>query len=208
MTEAQTTEQTMLALNTQVEDNFVSPLTAVRGALEILRDFPDLEGPERAKFVERALTECGRLEKGVEELAATVYAAGRRAQAEARGDVSEATFEAHRGRVTLSPETDLAEIDLSGMEFSSSALVGEVYDVIDQVLRQTRQRWWLIANFTECSIWPEAWVAFAHRGKKVAVSFGHAPAVRYSFSDHGGPEAVASREAALEKLAELKSTRR
>ena len=61
-----------LALSTKVEEDFVAPLTAVRGSLEILRDFSDLGADERLRFIETALGGCARLEKGIGELARTV----------------------------------------------------------------------------------------------------------------------------------------
>ena len=67
-----------LALNTTLEQEFVSPLTSIRGALEILRDFPDLPGEQRERFLANALEDCTRLELGIEQLASTVYAAGDR----------------------------------------------------------------------------------------------------------------------------------
>ena len=38
------------ALGTKLEQDFVAPLTAVRGALELLRDFPDMSELERERF--------------------------------------------------------------------------------------------------------------------------------------------------------------
>ena len=64
-------------LNTKVEDAFISPLTAIRGALEILRDFPDMTDAERDGFLNAALDECARLESGIDHLSASVYATER-----------------------------------------------------------------------------------------------------------------------------------
>jgi hypothetical protein len=50
-----------LALETKLEQEFVSPLTAVRGALEILRDFLDLPPNERARFIATALAAALRM---------------------------------------------------------------------------------------------------------------------------------------------------
>ena len=57
-----------VALNTKVEADFVGPLTAVRGALEILRDYPDLGEVERGRFVSTALRSCQQLERAVHDL--------------------------------------------------------------------------------------------------------------------------------------------
>ena len=56
-----------LALNTTLEREFVSPLTSIRGALEILRDFPDLPDKQRQHFLANALEVCTRLELGIEQ---------------------------------------------------------------------------------------------------------------------------------------------
>ncbi|ANK83095.1 MAG: hypothetical protein TEF_21555 [Rhizobiales bacterium NRL2] len=51
-----------------LEDDFVTPLTTIRGLLEILRDCPDLPPSERRRFVDMALTDCARLDRGIERL--------------------------------------------------------------------------------------------------------------------------------------------
>jgi hypothetical protein len=74
-----------------------------------------------------------------------------------------------------------------------------------------------VINYRNCSIWPEAWVAFAHRGKKVNVSHSLGT-VRYAPSQTTGdkinedsrserfdPNLFSSREAALAKVEEMKS---
>ena len=61
--------QLTLALNTMLEREFVSPLTSIRGTLEIMRDFADLSDEERSRFLKNALQDCARLEQGVEQLA-------------------------------------------------------------------------------------------------------------------------------------------
>ena len=73
MPKAASTSHLALALNTMLEREFVSPLTSIRGALEILRDFSDLSSEDRERFISNALQDCARLELGVEQLASTVY---------------------------------------------------------------------------------------------------------------------------------------
>lgn len=199
-----------LALKTKVEEDFVSPLTAVRGALEILRDFPDLECEERLRFVNTALKECARLENGVEQLARTVYAAGQRGQPP---EAESADMRVYAGRVHILHDIEAIEIDFSHFEFSSSNIVNDFYDVIDGMIEDTGRKWYLLVNYTHCSIWPEAWVAFAHRGKKVNAnqSLG---TVRFVTPDGSAPSAnrdpnmLDSREVALTKIEEMKSAKR
>lgn len=199
-----------LALKTKVEEDFVSPLTAVRGALEILRDFPDLECEERLRFVNTALKECARLENGVEQLARTVYAAGHRGQSQ---EAESADTRVYAGRVHFLHDIEAIEIDFSDFEFSSSDIVNDFYDVIDGMIEDTGRKWYLLVNYRNCSIWPEAWVAFAHRGKKVNAnqSLG---TVRFVTPDGSAPSAnpdpnmLESREVALAKIEEMKSAKR
>ncbi|MEM7426420.1 MAG: hypothetical protein AAF441_10010 [Pseudomonadota bacterium] len=161
-----------LALNTKLEEEFVAPLTAVRGALEILRDYPEINEDERLRFVSTALRSCHLLERAVHDLADTVYAAGRSEPdaPEVSEDIDE---DGYVRRVKLHPELHVMELDFSGLVFSNSQIVYDVYDVVDAAIRRSGQKWYFLINMTECSIWPEAWVAFAHRGKKVAVNHAH-----------------------------------
>lgn len=208
-----------LALNTKVEEDFVSPLTAVRGALEILRDFPELTGEERGRFLATALRGCSHLERSVEQLATSVYAAGEQEHALASASLSLDETQPYAARIEILQESEIIEIDFSDFEFSSSKIVDDFYDAIDKVIKSTGRNWYVVVNYRNCSIWPEAWVAFAHRGKKMNVnrSLG---TVRYASSQATGdkidedaksesfdPNLFDSREAALAKVEELKSAR-
>ena len=163
--------QITLALNTILEEDFVSPLTAVRGALEILRDFPDLSAVDRQRFVTTALNECARLEQGVEHLAATVYSAGQRTHMQSSQNLSEKEYGEYASRIRVLDEFEAIEVDFSDLEFSSSKLVNDFYDVLDKLVEGSGRCWYFIVNYKGVSIWPEAWVAFAHRGKMVNVSY-------------------------------------
>ena len=160
-----------LALNTILEEDFVSPLTAIRGALEILRDFPDLSPADRQRFVGTALSECARLEDGVEHLGSTVYSAGQRAHLQASSGLSSEEYGEYASRIRILDEYEAIEVDFSDFEFSSSRLVNDFYDVLDKLVEGSGRSWYFIVNYRGVSIWPEAWVAFAHRGKKVNVSY-------------------------------------
>jgi hypothetical protein len=186
-----------LALSTKLEEEFVSPLTAVRGALEILRDFPDLEPIQRQRFVESALLECARLEKGVEQLASTVYAAGQRNPEQASEPDLFAGSSGYQERIHFLTAGDTVEVDLSSMEFSSSKVVNEFYDVLDHAIEASGRSWYFAVNYRDCSIWPEAWVAFAHRSKKVNVSYSLG-SVRYVEHDEADGEAVNGASASAE----------
>lgn len=160
-----------LTLQTKLEEEFVSPLTAVRGALEILRDFPDLSSADQRRFIDTALQECARLEKGVSELASSVYAAGKRALGDTAKVAPTDPHKEYAERIHVLTDAQTIEVDFSDFEFTNSKTVDEFYDVLDQLLEGTRRRWYIAVNYRDCSIWPEAWVAFAHRGKKVNVNY-------------------------------------
>ncbi|MEM1044950.1 MAG: hypothetical protein AAGL24_02315 [Pseudomonadota bacterium] len=201
----------MLALNTKVEDDFVAPLTAIRGALEILRDVADLDAAERQRFVETALGGCARLETAVQHLADSVYAAGRKLHAETSGRLSDAEWDRYDARIRIDFVADLIEIDFSAFEFNSSKIVNDFYDVIDARIEATRRDWYFVVNYRACSIWPEAWVAFAHRGKKVNVThslgtvrFDEDPATEPS-GERSDPDLFASRDEALARIAAMKA---
>ncbi len=211
--------QSTLALSTKVEEDFVSPLTAVRGSLEILRDFPKLAPDERQRFVETALRGCARLEKSIEQLAETVYAAGQFAQSPAPDDDTlPEQAEGYAGRIHFLEDIEVVEIDFGGFVFRNSKIVNDVYDVIEKLVGATERDWYFLVNHGGCRVWPEAWVAFAHRGKKINAVCSRGT-VRYAAaeesdshgqsgpgSDDADPDFFSSRDAALAKIAEMRST--
>ncbi len=201
-----------LALSTKVEEDFVAPLAAMRGALEILRDFPNLGEDERLRFVETALRGCTRLEKGVEELARTVYAAGQQTLSPAPEESARTIDTAgYAERIRIRDALDIVEIDFADLVFSSSQIVNDFYDVVETLVRSTGRHWYFLVNYGACSVWPEAWVAFAHRGKRVNVTYSLGTA-RYdevsgseTSSGQFDPDMFPSRDAALARIAQMKS---
>jgi len=208
MTDKQSPRQETLALSTKLEEDFVSPLTAMRGALEILRDYPDLPEDERVRFAEAALRGCARLEASVRHLGDTVYADRDAAEANSPPPSE------HTKRLRVNEADRLIEIDLSGLEFSSPAVVNEFFDVADRIIEATNQDWFFAVNYA-CRIWPEAWVAFAHRAKKINVShsLGTVRFVEVSEDDPwaraaaGDPTILSSREEALAAVAAMRDGR-
>ena len=153
-----------LALNTALEASFVTPLASIRGALENLRDYPDMDEQERGRFLSIALSDCERLEQGISHLAETVY--GKRPGASAA-----AIDSPFAERIQADEETSILEINFSEFVFKSSALVNAFFDDIDRLIEDSGHRWYVLVNYKHCSVWPEAWVAFAHRGQKVNQSY-------------------------------------
>lgn len=202
-------------LNTKVEEDFASPLTAVRGSLEILRDYPDLEADRRQRFVENALLECARLERAIDELAYAVYAAARRATPPAAPEAQTAGSPGpdYASRIQVLAAQEIVEVDFSDFEFSDTATVNAFFDALEATVRETGRHWYFMTDFRNCRVWPEAWVAFAHRGKKLRVNYGLG-AVRYAEAGAAEPRArsrtyepglCASRDEALAEIAEMKS---
>lgn len=181
--------QSTLALNTAVENNFVSPLTAVRGALEIIRDFPDLAPDERRRFVDTALAGCDRLEGGIEDLSDAVYAAAEKALARDAAGLSHQDYKRYRERIRILDDLNAVEIDFSDMTFDSADTVNDFFDVIVEVVEPLGRRVYLLVDHTDCRVWPEAWVAYAHRGKEVRVTFS-IETVRYENDPDADPRAV------------------
>ena len=214
MPEEASTTQLTLALNTMLEREFVSPLTSIRGALEIMRDFADLSNEDRNRFLNNALQDCARLERGVEQLASTVYASVNREQPKQPETAQESRESEYAERIQHIGELQIVEVDFSDFVFSSSKIVNDFYDCLDQLIESTGERWYLIVNYHNCSIWPEAWVAFAHRGRKVNVSYSLGT-VRYfdaSAVDEGSPlisdpELLPSRDEALARIEQLRRTK-
>lgn len=206
-----------LGLKTQLEDGFVSPLTAIRGALEILRDFPDLTALERQQFIKAALDECVRLEFGVEQLATSVYSAAERVAEPAAPAEPAAEPEPAGGgysdRIHFFPDLGVVEVDYSEFEFSSSKLVNEFHDELDALVERTGKKWFFLVNNRGYSVWPEAWVAFAHRGKKVNQSYSLGT-VRYAETGDAdgqgqlGPDEFSSRSDALRRIESLRAQAR
>ena len=204
-----------LALSTKVEEDFVAPLTAVRGALEILRDVHDLTEDEHHRFVETALRSCACLETAVAELSASVYAAGKQSSENASAaDLSSEPNE-YTQRIEILSELDVIEVDFSDFEFSNSQLVNDFYDEIERQITLTDREWYFVTNYRNCSIWPEAWVAFAHRAKKIQVN-NSLGSVRYVDATSAGgktpagttgnhPDQYGSRETALAQIEKLKT---
>ena len=219
MSEEQRRSNSTIALSTKLEEDFVSPLTAMRGALEILRDFPDLARNERTQFVETALRGCARLEAGVQQLATSVYAEDPKPSQEQQSDPRNAGLDDFIHRVQFFDDLDTIDIDFTNLRFTDSEAVNKIYDLIDTLVEGTRREWYFMVNYRDCAVWPEAWVAFAHRGKKVDTAYSLGT-VRYAGPDAGGgpqvttaqlgasdPDFLESREAAVVKIEEMNRAR-
>lgn len=214
MSEVRTNPLSTQELETKVESEFVAPLTAVRGSLELLRDIPDLSEEDRKRFLDTALRGCARLEQAVKELGDAVYAAGHKVTDESSGGVAPDEYKRYAARIKTLHDSDTIEIDFSDFRFSSNQIVNDFYDIVEDMIEASGQKWYFLVNYSDCSIWPEAWVAFAHRGKKVNVNYSLGT-VRYSEPKAGedvssepdsfDPNLFPSRQLALNKLEDMKA---
>ncbi len=148
-----------------VEDDFVSPLTMVRGVLEMLRDSDLLADGAARRFVQLALDDCDRLGESIDRLI------------EGNPEAVKHTLQSHRvhgtqdpavyrQRLTFLERDQIIEVDFSDVAFSTSDAVNGFYDAIDQAVSETGQKWYFMVNHRNCTIAPEAWMASAHRGRQ------------------------------------------
>ncbi|MEM1422286.1 MAG: hypothetical protein AAGF51_16940 [Pseudomonadota bacterium] len=130
-------------------------------------------------------------------------------------DALEADFDA---RISFDPELQVMDADFSDFSFVDSRIVNGFYDVIEKrIAASGRPRWYFAVNYANCKVYPEAWIAFAQRGKKLnlAHSLG---SVRYAAcdltskeiatraeSDAFDPNLFESRDAALAEIDRLRS---
>ena len=75
-------------------------------------------------------------------------------------------------RVTFHEEREILEVDFSGLVFHGADEVNSFYDVIDARVDESGSRWYFLVNYENCTIEPEAWAAFAERGKRANISYG------------------------------------
>lgn len=122
-----------------------------------------------------------------------------------------------RKRLKFLPDETIFEFDLSGITFNHSLDVHMFYDIVDEVIKPTEQKWFFLLNYENCKIMPEAWVSYAQRGKELNIVYSLG-SVRYApgseteadirlraESQDFRPNIRNTRQEALERLAELKN---
>ena len=126
------------------------------------------------------------------------------------------TAKSNEDRVTFLSDYQVMEVDFSDMTFSTSSDINAFYDVVDSKIEATGEKWYFLVNYRNCHVLPEAWIAHAHRGKKVNLAFSLGT-VRYDASpktaeeiraksqtDDFDPNLFPSREEALARLVQLR----
>ena len=150
----------------------------------------------------------------MDELGRTVYEAGQQTRSPAPGEDAPSAVgdDGFAGHVRFFDNSDIVEIDFEELVFKSSAGVNDFFDAVERQVESTGRRWYFLVNYGGYSIWPEAWIAFAHRGKQLNATFSLGTA-RYDKSAGGDSESsgelsrdfFATREAALAHIEQMKS---
>lgn len=120
-------------------------------------------------------------------------------------------------RVTFHHDLTVMEADFSHFTFNHSRDVNDVYDYLEDRIKETNKKWFFLVNLEGCQILPAAWVQYAHRGKKlnIAASLG---SVRFApgseterdirmraESQDFNPNLRNTREEALARIAEMRA---
>ncbi len=120
-------------------------------------------------------------------------------------------------RVTFHPELQIMEVDFTDVSFERSDDVNAFYDLVESRLAETGEKWYFLVNYRNCEIMPEAWMAFATRGKKINLSHSLGTVrcearettgrqiVRESESQNFDPNIVPDRDAAIDRIAALRA---
>lgn len=119
-------------------------------------------------------------------------------------------------RLSFVPREDIMEVDFSNVTFEHSGDVHAFYDHLEQQAAATGRKWFFLVNYENCRIYPEAWVAFAARGKRLNLAFSLGSvrfgpgleteeAIRMRAESQGfRPNIRNSRAEALARIAEMK----
>lgn len=120
-------------------------------------------------------------------------------------------------RITFDPARVIMDADFSGLTFHHGRDVNDVYDHIEARIIETDRKWFFLVNLNGCQILPEAWVRYAHRGKRLnlAASLGSARYAAGSETEHdirlraqsGGfrPNIRNTRDEAIKLIEELRA---
>jgi hypothetical protein len=84
-------------------------------------------------------------------------------------------------RITFHADLGIMEADFADLAFERSSDVNGFYDILEDKLAATGRRWHFLVNYHNCTIEPEAWMAFANRGKRANLSYSEG-SVRFDAS--------------------------
>lgn len=121
-----------------------------------------------------------------------------------------------RSRISFDDAATIMNVDFSNFAFHHSRDVNDVYDHIEERVKETDRKWFFLVNLEHCQIMPKAWVQYAHRGKmlNIAASLG---SVRFApgseteeeirlraESQDFRPNLFNTREDAIERIAKMR----
>lgn len=122
-------------------------------------------------------------------------------------------------RILFLSDLDVMEADFSDFTFTSPADVHAFYDELDARIAATGRKWFFLVNYRDCHIYPEAWITFANRGKKLNLAWSLG-SVRYAArpeteveiearaeAESFDPNLFASRDAALAEIARMRAAK-
>ncbi len=74
-------------------------------------------------------------------------------------------------RIQFHTDDQIMECDFSNLTFDVAKTVNDFYDELERQIGETGQKWFFLVNYYNCRIMTEAWITFAHRGKKLNIAF-------------------------------------
>lgn len=109
-------------------------------------------------------------------------------------------------RVHFDPDSGVMEIDFEGVQLQSAADVDAVYDQLEDLIAASgREQWYLLVNERNFSLYPEAWVAHANRGRKLRQNATLA-ILRHGMLDRPADGRYVTRAEAVTELDHLRAT--
>lgn len=73
----------------------------------------------------------------------------------------------------------IMDVDFSDFVIQHSRDVDDIYDYLEEAIKQSDRRWFFLVNLNGCQIMPAAWVRYAYRGKRLNIG-GSLGSVRYA----------------------------
>lgn len=82
-------------------------------------------------------------------------------------------------RMHFDHDTNILEIDLSGISLEHSRDVNDVHNWVEEAIRATRHKWWVVFNYEGTRIQSPAWVQFSLRSEEFNKTYSMG-SVRYA----------------------------
>ena len=74
-------------------------------------------------------------------------------------------------RIRFHADDQIMECDFSDKTFDVAKTVNDFYDELERQIGATGLKWFFLVNYFNCKIMTEAWITFAHRGKKLNLAY-------------------------------------